>query len=63
MSQPLLNPQGWNLFKVVDREGERAYRVDEIQEDLPELVRQAKMKTQYDAYVADLRKKATIEYR
>jgi peptidyl-prolyl cis-trans isomerase SurA len=63
VSQLLLNPQGWNLFKVVDREPERTYRVDEIQQDLPDLVRQAKMKTQYEAYVADLRKKATIEYR
>jgi len=63
VSQALLNPQGWNLFKVVDREGERTYRVDEIQQELPDLVRQAKMKTQYDAYIETLRKKATIEYR
>jgi len=63
VSQALINPQGWNLFKVFDREAERAYRIDEIQQDLPDLVRQAKMKTQYEAYVADLRKKATIEYR
>jgi len=32
-------------------------------ERLPELVRQAKLKDQYDTYVADLRKKAHIEYR
>ncbi len=63
VSPSLLNPQGWNLFKIVDREGERAYRVDEIQQELPDLVRQAKLKTQYEAYVADLRTKATIEYR
>jgi len=63
VSPPLRNPQGWSLFKVVDREGERAYRPDEIKEDLPELVRQAKMKTQYQTFVAELRKKATIEYR
>jgi len=63
LSQLLLNPQGWNLFKIVDREGERAYRVEEIKDQLPELVRQAKMRTQYESFVADLRKKAVIDYR
>ena len=63
VSSSLLNAQGWHLFKVLDREGERAYRLDEIREQLPELVRQAKLKTQYETYVADLRKKAQIEYR
>jgi len=63
VTQPLLNPQGYHLFKVNDREPERPYRVDEIKNDLPELVRQAKLKDQYDTYVADLRKKAHIEYR
>jgi peptidyl-prolyl cis-trans isomerase SurA len=63
VSPPLLNAQGWHLFKVLDREGERAYRLDEIRNELPEMVRQAKLKTQYETFVADLRKKATIEYR
>jgi peptidyl-prolyl cis-trans isomerase SurA len=63
VSAPLLNAQGWHLFKVLDRESERAYRLDEIKEELPELVRQAKLKSQYESFVADLRKKATIEYR
>lgn len=63
VSEPLLNPQGWHLFKVLDREGERAYRLEEIRAQLPELVRQARLKTQYETFVADLRKKAQIEYR
>ena len=63
VSPPLLNAQGWHLFKVLDREGERAYRLEEIKAELPELVRQAKLKTQYESFVADLRKKAQIEYR
>lgn len=63
VSPPLLNAQGWHLFKVLDREGERAYRLDEIRNELPEMVRQAKLKNQYETFVADLRKKATIEYR
>jgi hypothetical protein len=56
---------------VLDRESERAYRLDELAKEvgpdgkpvLPELVRQAKLKNEYETYVADLRKKATIEYR
>jgi peptidyl-prolyl cis-trans isomerase SurA len=63
VSPPLLNAQGWHLFKVLDREGERAYRLAEIREQLPELVRQARLKGQYETFVADLRKKAQIEYR
>ncbi len=63
VTPPLLNPQGYHLFKVNDRQAERVYQVAEIKDDLPELVRQAKLKDQYDAFVADLRKKAHIEYR
>ena len=63
VSPPLLNPQGYHLFKVNDRQAERPYDIAEIQQDLPELVRQQKLKEQYDSFVADLRKKAHIEYR
>ena len=63
VSPPLLNAQGWHLFKVLDREGERAYALDEIKSELPELVRQSRLKTQYETFVAELRKKAQIEYR
>ena len=63
VSPPLLNPQGFHLFKVNDRQPERTYEIAEIQNDLPELVRQQKLKEQYDSFVAELRKKAHIEYR
>lgn len=63
LSPILLNPQGFHLFKVLDREPERAYTADEIKENLPELVRRSRMQTQYQAFVTDLRKKAHIEYR
>ena len=63
VSPPLLNPQGYHLFKVNDREAERAYTLAEVKDQLPDLVRQQKLKDQYDTYVADLRKKAHIEYR
>jgi peptidyl-prolyl cis-trans isomerase SurA len=63
ITKPLLNPQGYHLFKVNDRQAERAYQVAEIKEDLPELVRQQKLKEQYDTFIAELRKKAHVEYR
>ena len=63
VSQPLLNPQGYHLFKVNDREPDRVYQVAEIKDDLPELVRQQKLKEQYDTFIAELRKKAHVEYR
>jgi peptidyl-prolyl cis-trans isomerase SurA len=63
ISPPLLNPQGYHLFKVNDRQPERPYTLEEVKDQLPELVRQQKLKEQYDSYVADLRKKAHIEYR
>jgi peptidyl-prolyl cis-trans isomerase SurA len=63
VSEPLLNAQGYHLFKVNDREAERAYAIAEVKDDLPELVRQARLKEQYEAFVGDLRKKAHIEYR
>jgi peptidyl-prolyl cis-trans isomerase SurA len=63
VSEPLLNGQGYHLFKVLDRAAARPYTLAEIKDQLPEIVRQQKAKQQYDAYVADLRKKAHIEYR
>jgi len=63
ISVPLANNQGYHLFKVADRSPERAYQLAEIKDHLQEMVQQAKLKNQYDSYVADLRKKAHIEYR
>ncbi|MGH7724869.1 MAG: peptidylprolyl isomerase [Candidatus Eiseniibacteriota bacterium] len=63
LSPILLNPQGFHLFKVLDREAERPYKADEVKEQLPEMVRRARMQSQYETFVADLRKKAQIEYR
>ncbi len=63
LSPVLLNPQGFHLFKVLDREAERPYRADEVKDQLPELVRRAQMQSQYETFVADLRKKAHVEYR
>jgi parvulin-like peptidyl-prolyl isomerase len=63
VTRPLRNPQGFHVFKLLDRRPERAYELEEIRPQLPELVRQMKLKQQYDTWVAGLRAKARIEYR
>jgi peptidyl-prolyl cis-trans isomerase SurA len=63
VSVPLANNQGYHLFKVLDRAAERPYQLAEVKDHLQDMVQQAKLKDQYDTYVADLRKKAHIEYR
>jgi peptidyl-prolyl cis-trans isomerase SurA len=63
VSPPLTSPQGFVLFKMLDKQASRPYELSEIKEDLPELVRRIKLKDQYDTWVAGLRRKSHIEYR
>jgi len=63
VSPPLSGPQGYNIFKMLDRHAERAYTYDEVKEQLPDLVRQIKLKKQYDTWVAGLRTRSQIEYK
>lgn len=63
VTRPLKNPQGYHIFKMLDRRPERPYELEEIRPQLPELVRQTKLKKQYDTWVAGLRAKARIDYR
>lgn len=63
VSPPLSGPQGYNIFKMLDRHAERPYTYDEVKEQLPDLVRQIKLKKQYDTWVAGLRTRSQIEYK
>lgn len=63
VSRPLLGPQGYNIFKMLDRHPQRSYTLEEVKEQLPDLVRQIKLKKQYDTWVASLRTKAHVEYK
>lgn len=63
VSPPLSSPQGFVLFRMVDKKPEQPYELEEIRNDLPELVRRVKLKEQYDGWVAGLRRKSHIEYR
>jgi len=63
VSPPMSGPQGYNIFKMLDRHPERPYTYDEVKEQLPDLVRQIKLKKQYDTWVAGLRTRSQIEYK
>jgi peptidyl-prolyl cis-trans isomerase SurA len=63
ISEVLVNPVGFNIFKVVDRKPEREYQLEEIRKDLPDLVAQMKQRERYGEWVKTLRAKAHIEIR
>jgi peptidyl-prolyl cis-trans isomerase SurA len=63
ISHPVRTPQGYNIFKLLDRRPERPYEFAEIREEAPDLVRQLKLRQQYEGLVAGLRAKARIEIR
>jgi peptidyl-prolyl cis-trans isomerase SurA len=62
-SRPVRTPQGYNIFKLLDRRPERPYEIAEIRDEAPDLVRQLKLRQQYETLVAGLRSKARIEVR
>ncbi|HYM80593.1 MAG TPA: peptidylprolyl isomerase [Candidatus Limnocylindria bacterium] len=63
ISEPLMNPAGFNIFKVTDRKPERQYTLEEIKDELPEVVAQMQFRDRYQEWVKGLRAKAHIEIR
>jgi len=63
VSEVLTNPVGFNIFKVRDRKPERAYTLEEIRDELPEVVGQLRFRDRYDEWVKGLRAKAHVEVR
>lgn len=63
ISEVLVNQAGFNIFKVTDRKPEREYALEDIRDELPEIVAQLKQRERYDAWVQQLRTKASIEIR
>ena len=63
VSDVLPNPQGFNIFKLLEKKPERAYEVGEIKEELPDAVAEAQFREKYEAWLKTLRSKAQIEYR
>jgi len=63
VSEVLPNPQGFNIFKLLERKPEREYEIGEIKDELPDAVADAQFREKYDAWLKTLRSKAQIEYR
>lgn len=63
VSEVLPNQAGFNIFKVLDKREERAYTLEEIKDDLPQVVSQIRNRERYDAWVQGLRDKSHIEIR
>lgn len=63
VSAVLVNPVGFNIFKVTDRKPERPYTLEEIKDELPDAVQQIQYRKRYDEWIAGLHKKSHIEIR
>jgi peptidyl-prolyl cis-trans isomerase SurA len=63
ISSPLVSPQGYVIFRMLDKRPERQYEMEEIKDDLPEFVRRLRLQNQYEDWVAALRKKAHVEIK
>lgn len=63
VSPVLVNPRGFNIFKVIDRKPERPYTLDEVRAELPTAVANLQFRDRYETWVKGLRTKARIQYR
>jgi peptidyl-prolyl cis-trans isomerase SurA len=63
ISPVLVNPRGFNIFKLLDRKPERAYTLEEVRPELPTAVANLQFRDRYEAWVKGLRTKARIQYR
>jgi peptidyl-prolyl cis-trans isomerase SurA len=63
ISQVLRESTGFRIVKLMERDEARPYAFAEIKEDLKRLYDQDKFGSNYDAYVADLRKKFAVDIR
>jgi hypothetical protein len=63
VSEVLVNPAGFNIFRVTEKKAEREYELAEIKDELPDAVQQIQFKEKYEAWVKTLRAKAVIEVR
>jgi parvulin-like peptidyl-prolyl isomerase len=61
ISQVLMNPAGFNIFRVTERKAERPYAMEEIKDDLPKAVGEIQFREKLDEWVKGLRAKAQIQ--
>jgi peptidyl-prolyl cis-trans isomerase SurA len=63
VSEVLVNPRGFNIFKLAERKPERAYTLEEVRDELPNAVAGIQFRERYESWVKGLRAKARIQYR
>jgi peptidyl-prolyl cis-trans isomerase SurA len=63
ISPVLTMPSGLVILRMDEKEPTRPYRYDEIEQDLTSMARQEKMKSAYDKWVAELKKKHRVTVR
>jgi len=61
ISQVLVNPAGFNIFRVTERRAEREYSLEEIKAELPGAVSEIQFREKLDEWVKGLRAKAHIQ--
>lgn len=61
VSEPVLTPAGWYVFRMVARKDGHTYTYDEIAEQLRQAVESQKIEAALATYVKDLRKRFFIE--
>ena len=61
ISEVLVNPAGFNIFRVTERRAEREYSLEEIKSELPGAVSEIQFREKLDEWVKGLRAKAHIQ--
>jgi parvulin-like peptidyl-prolyl isomerase len=63
VSQVLRESAGFRIVKLVEREAARPYQFSEVREEVKRLYEQERFSSNYENYLADLRKKFHVEIR
>ena len=61
ISDVLMNPAGFNIFRVTERKAEREYSLEEIKAELPGAVSEIQFREKLELWVKELRAKAHIK--
>jgi parvulin-like peptidyl-prolyl isomerase len=61
ISDVLMNPAGFNIFRVTERKAEREYSLEEIKGELPKAVSEIQFREKLDVWIKGLRAKAHIQ--
>ncbi len=60
ISEVLINPAGFNIFRITERKAEREYALEEIRNELPAAVADIQFREKLEEWVKSLRAKAHI---